>query len=92
MRANRRPRRVALAIGAIVVVFLLSFFSLIQTTRVSASGYDMARLTDEYLELQNQRRQVTSDIDRVGRQSAVRRRAITDGLTQLPQPVVIPAR
>jgi hypothetical protein len=92
MRANRRPRRVALAIGAIVVVFLLSFFSLIQTTRVSASGYDMARLTDEYLELQNQRRQVTSDIDRVGRQSAVRRQAITDGLTQLPQPVVIPAR
>ena len=92
MRANRRPRRVALAIGAIVVAFLLSFFSLIQTTRVSASGYDMARLTDEYLELQNQRRQVTSDIDRVGRQSAVRRQAITDGLTQLPQPVVIPAR
>jgi len=92
MRANRRPRRVALAIGAIVVAFLLSFFSLVQTTRVSASGFDMAQLTDEYLELQNQRRQVTSDIDRVGRQSAVRRQAISDGLTQLPQPVVIPAR
>jgi hypothetical protein len=92
MRATRRPRRVALAIGAIVVVFLLSFFSLVQTTRVSASGFDIARLTDEYLELQNQQRQVSSDIDRVGRQSAVRRQALLDGLTQLPQPVVIPVR
>jgi hypothetical protein len=92
MRATRRPRRVALAIGAIVVVFLLSFFSLVQTMRVSASGFDMARLTDQYVELQNQRRQATSDIDRLGRQSAVRREAISDGLTQLPAPVVIPAR
>ncbi len=92
MRANRRPRRVALAIGGIVIAFLLSFFSLVQTMRISASGYDMAQLTDNYLELQNERRQVGSDIDRVGRQSAVRRQAISDGLTQLPQPVVIPAR
>jgi len=92
MRANRRPRRVALAIGAIVIAFMLSFFSLVQTMRVSASGYDMSQLTGQYLELQNQRRQVTSDVDRVGRQSAVRREAISDGLTQLPQPVVIPAR
>jgi hypothetical protein len=92
MRANRRPRRVALAIGGIVVAFLLSFFSLVQTMRVSASGYDMGQLTNDYVDLQNQRRQVTSDIDRLGRQSAVRREAISDGLTQLPQPVVIPAR
>jgi hypothetical protein len=92
MRANRRPRRVALAIGAIVVAFLLSFFSLVQTMRVSASGYDMSRLTDQYVELQNQRRQAASDVDRLGRQSAVRREAISDGLTQLPAPIVIPAR
>jgi hypothetical protein len=92
MRANRRPRSVGFVIGAIVVAFLLSFFSLVQTVRVSASGVDMAQLNGEYLQLENQRRQVTSDIDRVGRQSAVRRQAIADGLTQLPQPVVIPAR
>ncbi len=92
MRANRRPRTVGFVIGAIVVVFLLSFFSLVQTVRISASDYDMSRLNDEYVQMQNQRRQITSDIDRVGRQSAVRRQAISDGLTQLPQPIVIPAR
>ena len=41
MRANRRPRTVGFIIGAIVIGFLLSFFSLVQTVRVSTSGYDM---------------------------------------------------
>ena len=92
MRANRRPRTVGLIIGAIVVAFLLSFFSLVQTVRVSTSGYDMSLLNDDYLQLQNQQQQVTSDIDRVGRESAIRRQAIADGLSQLPAPVVLPAR
>jgi hypothetical protein len=92
MRATRRPRSVGMVIGAIVVAFLLSFFSLVQTVRVSTSGYDMSQLNDEYLQLQNQRQQITSDIDRVGRQSAIRRQAIADGLNQLPGPVVLPAR
>jgi len=52
----------------------------------------MSQLNDEYLQLQNQRQQITSDIDRVGRQSAIRRQAIADGLNQLPGPVVLPAR
>jgi hypothetical protein len=81
-----------MVIGAIVVAFLLAFFSLVQTVRVSTSGYDMSQLNDEYLQLQNQRQQITSDIDRVGRQSAIRRQAIADGLNQLPGPVVLPAR
>ena len=55
MRANRRPRTVGFIIGAIAVAFLLSFFSLVQTVRVSASGYDMAQLNDEYLQLETQR-------------------------------------
>ncbi len=92
MRANRRPRAVGMVIGAIVVAFLLSFFSLVQTVRISASGYDMAQLNHDYLQLQNQRQQILSDIDRVGRQSAIRRQAIADGLTQLPAPVILPAR
>lgn len=92
MRANRRPRAVGMVIGAIAVAFLLSFFSLVQTVRISASGYDMAQLNDEYIQLQNQRQQILSDIDRVGRQSAIRREAISDGLTQLPAPVILPAR
>ena len=92
MRANRRPRTVGFIIGAIVVAFLLSFFSLVQTVRVSASGVDMAQLNDDFLQLQNQQLQITSDIDRVGRQSAIRRQAIDDGLSQLPAPAVLPAR
>lgn len=92
IRANRRPRVVGLVISGIVVVFLLSFFSLVQTVRVSASGYDMDRLNGEYVQLQNQSQQLQSDIDRLGRQSAIRRQAIADGLTQLPAPVVVSGR
>jgi ABC-type sugar transport system permease subunit len=92
MRANRRPRTVGFVIGAIVIAFLLSFFSLVQTVRVSASDYDMTQLNDQYMQLQNQRQGIISDIDRVGRQSAIRRQAIANGLTQLPAPVVLPAR
>jgi hypothetical protein len=92
MRANRRPRTVGFVIGAIVIAFLLSFFSLVQTVRVSTSGYDMAVLNDNYLQLENQQQQMESDIDRVGRQSAITRQAVADGLNQLPAPEVLPAR
>jgi hypothetical protein len=83
---------VGLVICGIVVAFLLSFFSLVQTVRVSASSYDMGRLNSEYIQLQNQSQQLKSDIDRLGRQSAIRRQAIADGLTQLPAPVVVSGR
>jgi hypothetical protein len=92
MRANRRPRVVGMVIGVIVVAFLLSFFSLVQTVRISASGYDMEVLNDQFVQLQSQRQRILSDIDRLGRQSAITRQAIADGLTQLPAPVVLPAR
>lgn len=92
VRANRRPRVVGLVICGIVVAFLLSFFSLVQTVRVSASSYDMDRLNSQYIQLQNQSRQLQSDIDRLGRQSAIRRQAIANGLTQLPAPVVVSGR
>jgi cell division protein FtsB len=92
IRAQRKPRLVGFVLGAIAIAFLLSFFSLVQTVRVDASGVDMAQLNDEYIQLQAQRQQIKSDIDRIGRQSAIQRQAISDGLTQLPAPVVIPAR
>ena len=75
-----------------MVAFLLSFFSLVQTVRVSASGYDMDRLTSEWNRLQNQSQQDLSDINRLNRESAIRRQAISNGLSQLPAPIVIPAR
>ena len=92
MRAQRRPRLVGFVLGAIAIAFMLSFFSLVQTVRVSASSVDMAQLSDDYLQLESQRQQIRSDIDRLGRQSAIRRQALADGLTQLPAPVVVPAR
>lgn len=92
LRARRRPRLFGMAIGLIVVAFLLSFFSLIQTVRVSASGYDMDLLNQQFGQLQIQRQQDLSDIDRLDRESAIRRQAIAEGLSQLPAPIVIPAR
>ena len=91
-RSRRRPRFFGMAIGLIVVVFLLSFFSLVQTVRISASGYDMQQATVELDQLQNQGQQVQFDINRLDRESAIRRQAISKGLTQLPAPIVIPAR
>lgn len=90
MRSRRRPRFFALAIGAIVVAFGLSFFSLVQTVRVSTSGYDIDQLNAQYQQLQSQRQQELSDIGRLDRESSIRRGAIAQGLTQLPAPVVVP--
>lgn len=92
IRANRRPRLVGFVLGTIVIAFVLSFFSLVLTVRVSASGLDMQRLDTQYRQLVNERGQILSDLDRFGRESSIRRQAISGGLTQLPQPVVIPAR
>jgi len=92
LRSRRRPRFFGIAIGVIAVAFLLSFFSLVQTVRISASGYDMDQLNQQYGQLQNQHQQDVSDINRLDRESAIRRQAIATGLSQLPAPIVIPAR
>jgi hypothetical protein len=81
-----------MVIGAIVVAFLLAFFSLVQTVRISAAGYDMAQLNDQFVQLESQKQRILSDIDRMGRQSAITRQAIADGLNPLPAPAVLPAR
>ena len=92
LRIRRRPRFFGIAIGLIVIAFLLSFFSLVQTVRISASGYDMDQLNQQYGQLQNQRQQDLADVNRLDRESAIRRQAIASGLSQLPPPVVVPAR
>ena len=92
LRSRRRPRFFGIAIGLIVVAFLLSFFSLVQTVRISASGYDIDQMKQEFVQLQNQKQQDLSDVSRLNRESAIRRQAIAGGLSQLPPPIVIPAR
>ncbi|HEU4572195.1 MAG TPA: hypothetical protein VFR93_05870 [Candidatus Limnocylindrales bacterium] len=89
VRARRRSNRVGVVLGAIVVVFLLAFFSLAQTMRVSATGYDIERLNGERDGLLAEQRQAVSDISRLGGISAVRHGAIELGLTQLTDPLIV---
>ena len=47
VRARRRPGRVGIMLGGIALAFLLAFFSLVQSVRVSATGYEIDRLGNE---------------------------------------------
>jgi hypothetical protein len=92
VRAGRRPNRVGLILGGIVVAFLLAFFSLAQTIRVSATGYDIDQLLVNQDLLQGQRQELLSDLNRLGREPAIRKQAIDLGLGQLVDPLIVPAR
>lgn len=91
-RAGRRTDRLGLILGSIVVVFTLAFFSLAQEVRVSATGLDIGRLSLERQRLDARADDVRSDLDRLGREPAIRKMAIDDGLGQLSEPIVLPAR
>jgi hypothetical protein len=91
-RAGQRTDRLGLILGSIVVAFLLGFFSLAQQVRVSATGLDIGRLSLERQRLDGRADDVRSDLDRLGREPAIRKMAIDDGLGQLDEPIVLPAR
>lgn len=92
VRAKRRSNRVGLVLGGIVVAFLLAFFSLAQTVRVSATGYDIERLDRRSTELDRSRREILSDLNRLGSSPAIRKQAIDLGLSPLGEPLTLPAR
>jgi hypothetical protein len=92
VRAGRGQGRVGLVLGGIVIVFLLAFFSLAQTVRVSATGYDIDQLLAQRQQLLAQRQELVSDLNRLGRAPAIRKQAIDLGLGQLVEPLVVPAR
>lgn len=92
LRAGQRTDRLGLALGAIVVAFMLAFFSLAQQVRVSATGLDIGRLELERQRLDDAAAEVVSDLNRLGREPAIRKLAIDDGLGQLAEPIVLPAR
>jgi|SRR6187402_1168664 hypothetical protein len=92
IRARRRPNRLGIVLGAIVVAFSLGFFSLAQEVRVSATSYDIGRLQTEHDRLDGRLQEITSDLSRLGREPAVRKLALDGGLTQLGEPLVLPAR
>lgn len=92
VRAGRGNQRLGIALGAIVVAFMLAFFSLAQQVRVSATGLDIGRLSLERQGLDDTATDVLSDLNRLGREPAIRKQAIDAGLGQLPGPIVLPAR
>lgn len=89
VRARRTANPVGFVVGGIVLAFLLAFFSLAQTVRVSATGYDLERLSRERDALLVRKQELLTDLNRLGQEPAIRKLAIDDGLTQLRAPVVI---
>lgn len=92
VRARRGPNRAAIALGVIVVAFMLAFFSLAQEVRVSATTYDIGRLQVEGDRLTARLQELRSDVSRLGREPAIRKLALDGGLGQLGEPIVLPAR
>ena len=92
VRAGRRTGSLGLVLGGIVLAFLLAFFSLAQTVRVTATDYEVDRLLSHQAQLQAQRQELLSDLNRLGREPAVRKQAIDLGLFPLAEPIVVPAR
>jgi hypothetical protein len=92
IRAGRSTSRLGITLGVIVVAFMLAFFSLAQQVRVSATGLDIGRLGLERQTLEDTATDVTSDLNRLGREPAIRKQAIDAGLGQLPGPIVLSAR
>jgi hypothetical protein len=90
-RAGRRTNRLGLVLGAIVVAFMLAFFSLAQQVRVSATGLDIGRLELERARLEDTAADLRSDLNRLGREPAIRKQAIDAGLGQLSEPIVLQA-
>lgn len=75
-----------------MLAFLLAFFSLAQTVRVSATDYEVDRLLSQQAQLRAQSQELLSDLNRLGREPAVRKQAIDFGLFPLAEPVVVRAR
>lgn len=88
-RARRRTNRLAIVLGGIVLTFLLAFFSLAQTVRVSATGYDLDRLSRERDALLVRKQELLTDLNRLSQEPAIRKLALDDGLTQLRAPTVV---
>jgi hypothetical protein len=89
VRAKRRTNRVGFVLGGIALAFMLAFFSLAQTVRVSATGYDVERLNAQRDTLLTRKQELLTDLNRLGQEPAVRKMAIDAGLGQLPPALVV---
>ena len=89
VRARRRSNRLSILLGGIVITFVLAFFSLAQSVRVSATGYDINRLIEERQSLLDRKQELLSDLNRLGSEPAIRQQALDAGLGQLTDPLVL---
>jgi hypothetical protein len=92
VRSGRRSRRLGTVLTGVVVTFLLAFFWLSQDVRVSATGYKIGDLEVARERLDARLQDLTSDLNRLGREPAIRKQAIDTGLGQLSESIVLPAR
>jgi hypothetical protein len=79
-------------VAAIIGTFALGLVSLAQTVRVSANGLEVDRLQTERQLLLAEQLELESDLNRLGREPAVRKLALDAGLGQLVDPLIVPAR
>lgn len=91
-RARQRSGRTGLVVAAIIGTFALGLVSLAQTVRVSANGLEVERLQAERQLLLAEQQELKSDLNRLGREPAVRKLALDAGLGQLVDPLIVPAR
>ena len=92
VRAKRGSNRLSFLLGGIVIAFVLAFFSLAQSVRVSATGYDINRLLTQRDELLSRKQDLMSDLNRLGREPAIRKLSLDAGLGQLREPLVLTGR
>jgi hypothetical protein len=59
---------------------------------VSATGYEVDRLTTRHDHLEAQAADLLNELNRLGKAPAIRKLAIGAGLGPLPEPIVVPAR
>ena len=91
-RARRRSGRTGVLVAGIVLTFALGFVSLAQTVQVSATQVEQDQLRAELQILQSEQAELRSDLNRLGREPAVRKLALDAGLGQLVDPLIVPAR
>ena len=91
-RAGRRTNRLGLVLGAIVVAFMLALLLAGPAGPRLGDGLDIGRLELERQRLEDTAADLRSDLNRLGREPAIRKQAIDAGLGQLSEPLVLPAR
>ena len=85
-------QHVGLVLAAIVVAFSGAFLWLSQSVRVTATNYDIVRLTSERDRLEALSLDLRSDLNRLAGAPAIRQQALDQGFGQLGAPLVITAR